>query len=144
MPCGIGLHPYFHCTAETRIDAGVERSWSIDEDRLPAESVPARGHYDLRDRRLCGTDLDNGFAGWSGEATIRDPSWPFAVRLSATNAPFLHLWTPVDENFFGAEPVSHADAALSEPEERWPELGIRVLETGEVMSLAMSIELLAP
>jgi aldose 1-epimerase len=34
-----------------------------------------------------------------------------------------------------AEPVSHANAALNEPEERWEELGLKVLEPGEEMSL---------
>jgi len=39
-----------------------------------------------------------------------------------------------------AEPVSHANAALNEPEADWAELGLRVLEPGEEMALAMRLE----
>jgi aldose 1-epimerase len=35
--------------------------------------------------------------------------------------------------------VSHANAALNEPESRWPELGLRVLEPGESMRLRMHL-----
>jgi aldose 1-epimerase len=37
--------------------------------------------------------------------------------------------------------VSHANAALNEPEESWPALGLRVLEAGETMRLSMRIAL---
>ncbi len=37
--------------------------------------------------------------------------------------------------------MTHANAALNEPEERWAELGMRVLEPGEAMALDMRLEL---
>ena len=39
-----------------------------------------------------------------------------------------------------AEPVSHANAALNEPEGEWPELGMRVLEPGQTMTFTMRLE----
>jgi aldose 1-epimerase len=57
MPCGLGQHPYFPCTGETRLDTEVEGVWTIDADVLPIERVPASGRYDLRDRPVCGQDL---------------------------------------------------------------------------------------
>ena len=81
MPCGLGQHPYFPCRAETRIDTKVTDAWTIDEHVLPVEKVPAKGRYDLANRLACGQDLDNGFGGWSGEARMTDPDWPFRVRL---------------------------------------------------------------
>jgi aldose 1-epimerase len=58
MPCGLGQHPYFPCTPETRLDTEVTHVWTIDEHVLPVEKVPATGRYDLRNRAVCGQDLD--------------------------------------------------------------------------------------
>ncbi len=68
MPCGLGQHPYFDCGPETRIDTKVDCAWTIDERVLPIEKFPREGRYDLRNRLVCGQDLDNGFGGWGGEA----------------------------------------------------------------------------
>jgi aldose 1-epimerase len=142
MPCGLGQHPYFHCTGDTRIDTQVDYAWTIDEQVLPVEKVPAEGRYDLRHRSVCGQDLDNGFGGWDGVARIDDPSLPFAVEMSSPDAQFFQLYSPSSGGIFVAEPVSHANAALNAPEEDWAELGMRVLEPGETMRLTMRIDVL--
>ena len=144
MPCGLGQHPYFPCTAETRIDTQVRSAFEIDEHVLPVGEVPASGRFDLKDRAVCGQNLDHGFGGWGGEAVMTDPSWPAPLRLSSRQARFFQLYSPETGGIFVAEPVSHANAALNEPEERWAELGMRVLEPGEDMRLDMRLELMAP
>jgi aldose 1-epimerase len=140
MPCGLGFHPYFPCGPVTRIDTLVEHAWTIDEHVLPLEKVPAEGRYDLHDRLICGQDLDNGFGGWGGEARMTDPSWPYDVHLSSTDASFFQLYSPPHGGIFVAEPVTHANAALNAPEEEWPRLGMRVLEPGDEMSVDMRID----
>jgi aldose 1-epimerase len=140
MPCGLGQHPYFPCGAETRIATHVTDVWTIDEHVLPVEKVPAHGRFDLADRLVCGQNLDHGFAGWGGEARLSDPDWPYDVRLSSLDAHFFQLYSPSDGGIFVAEPVTHANAALNAPEAQWPELGMRVLEPGASMSLAMRLE----
>ena len=142
MPCGLGQHPYFPCGAETRIDTAVSDVWTIDEHVLPVEKVPATGRYDLADRLVCGQDLDHGFGGWGGEARLTDPGWPYELRLSSPTAKFFQLYSPPSGGIFVAEPVSHANAALNAPEEQWSELGMRVLEPGEAMSLDMRLEVI--
>jgi len=142
MPCGLGQHPYFDCSPETRIDTHVDCAWTIDEKVLPVEKVPAEGRYDLRDRRVCGQDLDNGFGGWGGEARMSDPNWPYELRLSSPEAKFFQVYSPSDGGIFVAEPVTHANAALNASEADWPELGMRVLEPGESMSLDMRLEVI--
>lgn len=139
MPCGLGQHPYFHCAAETRIDTAVTHAWTIDDEVLPVEQIPATGRYDLKDRLVCGQDLDNGFGGWGGLARIQGPDAPFAIELSSPNARFFQLYSPAGGGLFVAEPVTHANAALNEPEERWAELGLRVLRPGEEMMLESRI-----
>jgi aldose 1-epimerase len=140
MPCGLGQHPYFQCTPQTVLDTEVESVWTIDEKVLPVEKLPAQGRYDLKSRRVAGQDLDNGFGGWGGRATVEDPSLPFRLVMSSPDADFFQLYSPRSGELFVMEPVSHANAALNEPEERWAELGLRVLEPGESMSLTMRID----
>ena len=140
MPCGLGQHPYFPCGPATRIDTQVTDVWTIDEHVLPVEKVPADGRYDLRQRQVCGQELDHGFGGWNGEARLTDPAWPYEVRLSSPTAKFFQLYSPDAGGIFVAEPVSHANAALNAPEEQWSELGMRVLEPGEAMRLDMRLE----
>ncbi|MFC7498523.1 aldose 1-epimerase [Enterovirga sp. GCM10030262] len=135
MPCGLGQHPYFPCTPETRLDTRVECAWTIDGRVLPVGKVPATGRYDLRDRFVCGQDLDNGFGGWSGSARITDPGLSFAIELSSPTARFFQLYSPPAGGLFVAEPVTHANAALNEPEEMWTELGLAIIGPGEEMAL---------
>jgi aldose 1-epimerase len=143
MPCGLGQHPYFPCTPQTRIDTRVESVWTIDENVLPVEQVAAEGRYDLRDRPVCGQGLDHGFGGWGGRAIIDDPALPFRIEMSSPDARFFQLYSPASGGLFVAEPVTHANAALNAPEEQWAELGMRVLEPGETMALTMRVNVLA-
>jgi aldose 1-epimerase len=142
MPCGLGQHPYFDCGPETWLDTVVTDAWTIDEHVLPVEKVPATGPYDLKERPVCGQGLDHGFAGWSGEARMSDPQWPYELRMSSPEARFFQLYSPVEGRLFVAEPVSHANAALNAPEEQWAELGMRILQPGQEMSLTMRLDVI--
>jgi aldose 1-epimerase len=142
MPCGLGLHPYFPCGPDTRLDTRVTHAWTIDDHVLPVDKVSASGRFDLADRAVCGQDLDHGFGGWRGVARISDPGWPFEIRMSSPDAAFFQLYSPASGGVFVAEPVSHANAALNAPEHQWPELGMRVLGPGEAMSLEMRLNVI--
>jgi aldose 1-epimerase len=142
MPCGLGQHPYFPCTPQTRLDTGVETVWTIDEHVLPVEQVPAAGRYDLSDRLVCGQGLDHGFGGWDGRAVISDPDRPFRIAMSSPDAHFFQLYSPESGGIFVAEPVTHANAAMNAPEEEWAALGMRVLEPGASMSLTMRVNVM--
>ncbi len=142
MPCGLGQHPYFHCTPETILDTDVTHVWTIDERVLPVDKVPATGRYSLKDRKVCGQELDNGFGGWGQTCSIHTPGAPFEIRFSSPDARFFQLYSPAEGGFIAAEPVGHANAALNEPEERWAELGLRVLEPGEEMSLTTRFDVI--
>lgn len=143
MPCGLGQHPYFPCTPRTRLRTEATHAWTIDENVLPVETVPATGRYDLSDRLICGQELDNGWCGWGGRAGISDPASPFEVELSSPRARFFQVYSPASGGFFVAEPVSHANAALNEPEAEWADLGLRILDPGEAMVLDMRLEVTA-
>jgi aldose 1-epimerase len=143
MPCGLGQHPYFPCTSQTVIDTEVTHAWTIDDKVLPVEKVPATDRYDLKERKVCAQDLDNGFGGWGQTCRIYSPSSPRRIHFSSPEVHFFQLYSPPEGGLFVAEPVSHANAALNEPEERWPELGLRVLDPGEEMSLTVRFDVIA-
>ena len=94
MPCGLGLHPYFPCGPETRLDTGVDCAWTVNDRCCRSTKVPADGRYDLRDRVVCGQGLDNGFGGWGGRRGMSDPGWPYDLRLSSPQAHFFQLYSP--------------------------------------------------
>jgi aldose 1-epimerase len=143
MPCGLGQHPYFNCDSETRLDTSVTHAWTIDGQVLPVEKVPAEGRFDLRNRQICRQDLDHGFSGWGGIATIYEGSTALGqIDIRSPDARFFQVYSPPQGGFFAAEPVGHANAALNEPEEKWPELGIRIIEPGDTMSFDMRIDVI--
>ena len=143
MPCGLGFHPYFPCDAATRLNTGVEGVYTIDANVLPVAREPAQGRYDLRDRQVCGQGLDHGFDGWSGTAAM---AWGDGrtVTMRSPTARFFQLYSPTPGDLFVAEPVTHANAALNEPRDRWAELGIVMLAQGEAMTLEMRLDLILP
>lgn len=141
MPCGLGQHPYFECDEYTRLDTRVTHAWTIDEHVLPLDKVPAEGRFDLRNRPVCGQDLDHGFGGWNGVANIYDDGPSIGqITLRSPNARYFQLYSPKAGGIFVAEPVTHANAALNAPEREWPGLGMRVLEPNEQMSLDMRLD----
>lgn len=135
MPCGLGLHPYYPCGPQTRLDTGVASVWTVDQDVLPVARQPATGRYSLNNRLICGQDLDNGFDGWNGTARITWPGQPRALELSSDDAGYFQLYSPVGRGFFAAEPVQNANAALNAPQDQWPRLGIDLLAQGESRQL---------
>lgn len=141
MPCGLGQHPYFPCTPETKLDTQVAAAWEIDENILPVARVPAQGRFDLADRPACGQQLDHGFDGWSGVARIETPGVPFSLTLSSPDATCFQLYSPPAGGLFVAEPVTHTNAALNAPEEEWESLGLRILAPDEEMELRTTITL---
>jgi aldose 1-epimerase len=135
MPCGLGFHPYFRCGEQSRIQTFVDEVWTVDQDLLPVERVEPAGRYDISDSPVCGRGLDNGYGGWCGRALLTDPGWPFELELSSRQARFFQLYSPEEGGIFVAEPVTHANAALNEPQAMWASLGIHILQPQEGMEL---------
>jgi len=115
--------------------------WTIDADVLPLRAEAPAGRYDLKRRAIAGQDLDNGYDGWSGRALIQWPENDLALMM-ISEAPRLQIFAPKDGDFFAAEPVTNANAALNAPEAEWESLGIRVLKSGETLALNATFELL--
>lgn len=140
MPCGLGFHPYFPCGPATVIHTTVEQVWEVDELILPTGTAPAADRYALNGTPACGRGLDNGYGGWGGDMTLTAADGE-VTHMTSPDARFFQIYSPVEGGLLAAEPVSHANAALNEPEERWEELGLRVLSPGETLRLRMTLRL---
>jgi aldose 1-epimerase len=136
MPCGLGLHPYFPCTAQTVLDARVTGVWTVDDEIMPVTHQRATGRYDLHERRICGADLDNGFDAWAGPAVIRWPERSLELTLATVGgARYLQVYAPAAGGVVVVEGVTHANAALNLPEDQWAGAGLKVLEPYETFAL---------
>jgi aldose 1-epimerase len=132
MPAMLGLHPYFPNPAAATIQARTGTVWQSDAQALPVDEVrtPLEWSFDAP-RRAPQVRLDHCFDHWDGTATVR---WPDrVVKMSATGARALHVYTPAAKDFFCLEPQTAAAGALNRapgavaklaPGERL-ELGIR-------------------
>jgi len=129
MPCGLGLHPYFPATAETRIEAGVNGVWLTDDEIMPTAWAPTPANWDLRDGcAVAGMGCDNLFTGWDGTARISWPEKGLGLTITASaNLGYLVVYAPTGADFFCAEPVSHLTDAFNSG----GDAGVIVLQTGQ-------------
>jgi len=140
MPCGLGLHPFFTAAADTLLDTDVEHVWTVDEEVMPVERVPATGRYALRQRRISGAGLDNGYEGWSGEARIDWPAAGLALTIRSSDCTRFQVYAPPEGGLFCAEPVTNANDVFSRPVEQWEASGLRLLAPGETLSMTATFE----
>jgi aldose 1-epimerase len=138
MPAGLGLHPYFPRTSETRVVAGVSELWQVDAEVMPRARVRPDGASDLNRGVFANrTALDNVYTGWDGRATIEWPERRASLEIAAfepaSREPlgFLVLFTPAGEDFLCVEPVSHCTDAFNLAAAGAADTGIRVLAPGE-------------
>jgi len=141
MPCGLGLHPYFPCDGATVLDTTVSGVWTVDDEVMPVERIPAEGRYALAARRICGVDLDNGYDGWSGDALISWPAKGRALRITSKESRF-QVYAPPQGGLFAAEPVTHDNGALNLPLEQWEAAGLWRLAPGETGTMSARFQVL--
>jgi aldose 1-epimerase len=112
MPAMLGLHPFFPDAPLATVEARSRTVWLPDAQLLPVQEVmtPAEWAFD-RPRSVARVALDHCFDHWDGTAIVR---WPDRLlRLSATGARALHVYTPANAAFFCLEPQTAAAGALN-------------------------------
>jgi len=111
MPCGIGLHPYFRRAPDSRVRFAADHVLLVGADPLPTGASAPADHFGAwtEGAPLPAGTVDHCFAGWSGQATIRDGRGTIAI--GADGAPHLHLYAPADGSALCLEPVSHTPDA---------------------------------
>ena len=135
MPGGLGLHPFFEARQQARLKTHLPFVWESGADGVPLglASTPEKWRFDSA-RPMKDVEVDHCFSGSEGRFAIAWEGRPFAIRMEAEGAPHAIVYAPPGEDFFCAEPVSHAPDALNRPEA--PEVtGLRSLAPEESMTL---------
>lgn len=116
LPFGLGWHPYFPLTETTRLQASASGYWLEREQWLAGEFqdvLPDTLDFNLANA-LPRQWVNNGFAGWNGEAIIRQQGYRLRMKTEPP-APcyFVFVSDPAFDkgyafDFFCIEPMSHA------------------------------------
>ena len=136
MPAGLGFHPYFQRTPQTRLKTVYDGYWATDEARRPQ----ARADGSYRKDWLAGDDFndtvdtDHTHFGFAGEAVLTDPDLPTLTLTADPTCDNLHVYAPAGGDFACVEPVTdRADPFGETP------LQIRILAPEEELSIWMEI-----
>jgi aldose 1-epimerase len=142
MPAGLGYHPYFPRTPETRLTASVEQVWLTDHEVMPTRRVPPPPEWNLgAGIRVNQAVLDNGFTGWKRVARIEWPEQRRRLTLTGGEGlEFLVVYTPKDRPYFCAEPVSHCTDAFNCAAQGERDTGMRELAPGQSWPVTMRLE----
>ncbi len=140
LPYGLGQHPFFPRSADTRLTTSVQGVWLSGHDSLPAEhTAELPDGWDPRGgMNVNGSLIDNAYTGWSGQARIDWPDHQLALTIQVpdilargqANGLCLLYRSPVISAFC-FEPVTHPIDAFHLPGRP----GLRVLRTGESLML---------
>ncbi|EOP8965141.1 aldose 1-epimerase [Escherichia coli] len=126
VPFGTGWHPYFPLSPQTRIQAQASGYWLEREQWLAGEfceQLPQELDFNQL-APLPRQWVNNGFAGWNGQARIEQPQEGYAIIIETTPpAPcyFIFVSDPAFDkgyafDFFCLEPMSHAPDDHHRPE----------------------------
>ena len=142
LPFGLGQHPFFVRTPETRLTATANRCWSERQSHLPDVPGPVAEYVDFSSGRLLPQRwVNNAFEDWDGRAAIAWPELGMQAVLEA-DAAFdrFMLYMPLDRtDFFCFEPMSHLPNGHHLPDFG----GLTPLAPGEVLSGTVTIALSA-
>lgn len=140
MLYGLGQHPFFARTAQTRLTAPARTAWSERAGHLPAESGPLPVELDFTVPALLPDRfVNNAFASWDGRAAIEWPELRLAAEIDAASIHDIYmLYMPVDRtDFFCFEPMTHLPNAHHMP----GYAGLKRLAAGESISSEITIRL---
>lgn len=110
MLYGLGQHPFFARTAQTRLTAPARTAWSERAGHLPDESGPLPRELDFAEPALLPDRfVNNALTGWNGRASIIWPEFELAAEIDASPIHDIYmLYMPVDRtDFFCFEPMTH-------------------------------------
>ncbi|MCW8279660.1 aldose 1-epimerase [Agrobacterium sp. InxBP2] len=145
LPFGLGWHPYFPLTPKTTLQAPAEHFWTEVEGWLPGERTAIPADLDFSEPApLPERWVNNGYEGWSGEATIIWSERHTQLRLTADPI-FRHAFVFVSDtafdpsferDYFCFEPMSHLANGHN-----LPDLGdLKVLAPGEKLAGSFTLE----
>jgi aldose 1-epimerase len=109
LPFGLGFHPWFRRTAQTRLVLDGRWAFRMDDRSMPVEPVALPS---VTGGRACAVaaraPFDTPVAEWDGCAEIHWPDRHTALRIEAQGAcSLVHIFAPAQPDVLCVEPVSH-------------------------------------
>ncbi|WP_428424579.1 aldose 1-epimerase [Pararhizobium sp.] len=133
LPFGIGFHPFFARTPQTRLKAKASRFWSERSGHLPDAPTLIPRHLDFTEAGpLPPHWINNAYDGWDAKARIEWPEHGLGLTLTA-EGPFdcFMIYSPdADAGFFCFEPMTHLPNAHNMPSSA----GLVTLEHGQSLT----------
>ncbi|MBD9372336.1 aldose 1-epimerase [Rhizobium sp. ARZ01] len=141
LPFGIGFHPWFPRSRQTKIRFPANKVWLEDERHLPmaAIDIDAKSRWDFSAlTALPDGWINNAFTGWPGVCDVEQGADALSFRLSASdNLDVALVFSPgPDADFFCFEPVSHPVDAHNLP--GLP--GLAILAPHETLAGTMTLD----
>lgn len=138
MPAGLGLHPYFPVSAETRLELRAAQVWGGGVDEVPTTLLPVAQIHDWSGgpRVAEAPFVDHAYVA-SGPAILSGDGRTTTVTASA-NAGWRHVYAP-GADFCCIEPVTHRPDAAHAPEGEAS--GWIVLAPGGSLSMWMDVSI---
>ena len=131
-PAALGLHPFFHRSADTWLQTKAASVWQSGADKIPTSNTQVPPEWDFSIARpLDDAEIDHCFAGWSGQATLTWADRARRLRIEA-GKPFGHLvlYVPKRQDHLAIEPVSNMNDGLNHMNAT-DDHGMVVLEPGQ-------------
>jgi len=137
-PAGLGLHPYFHRSADMALRLASSGVWLTDAREIPSRLAPPGDIADWTSGLTVSQApfVDHAYAGWDGRAVLCDASGDIVMTASDT-CRWTQVYAPPGEHFVCVEPVTHRPDAVHAPVDEDP--GLVVLRPGEALSIWMTV-----
>ena len=138
MPAGLGLHPYFHRYADSRLTLSAHGVWVTDAREIP-ERLAAPAEIADWSSGLALADapfVDHAYAGWTGEAVLEGGGRRVTMMADAP-ARWTQIYAPAGADFFCVEPVTHRPDAHNAPSSE--PTGLQRLAPGHSLEMAMTV-----
>jgi aldose 1-epimerase len=141
FPFGLGWHPFYPRDDATRLGFRAAKVWRNDATVLPIEHVAIPAEWSFATPRAVDVSLDQVFTGWSGVATLEQPSLGYRATLRADRAcDRLVVYVPPGRDYLAVEPVSHDTDAFNRSAAGAGDTGTRVLPPGAAFSCTMRLD----
>lgn len=140
MPFGLGQHPFFARTPQTRLFARAANVWAERAGHLPDQRGPLPSDLDFTaGAYLPDRFVNNALDGWDGYATISWPEYSLAAEVEAEPIhDIFMLYLPTDRrDVFCFEPMTH----LPNGHHMRDFGGLKLIEGGESISGEITIRI---
>ena len=134
MPAGLGLHPFFPDSQNARVTGVFDGCWNCSHRGVPSEfRLLGTSEALSGETTMSEIELDHVYVGLRSDIEVRWDSRPYYLTLLSSNENHAHvIYSPIGEDFFCIEPVSHLPNVINMDESAG---NMSILKPGESLSI---------